>query len=83
MINKSIRDDGFIWCSRICECECDKSCDVGEYLDYANCKCRKGMTDKLFEEYSEGIDGNNMIHNVTLNNYGKKCAILAQYTYYY
>ena len=20
-----------------CECGCDKSCDVGEYLDYGNC----------------------------------------------
>ena len=22
-------------------CECDKSCDIGEYLDYSNCKCKK------------------------------------------
>ena len=20
---------------------CDKSCDIGEYLDYSNCKCKK------------------------------------------
>ena len=25
----------------ICECKCDKSCEVGEYLDYKNCKCKK------------------------------------------
>ena len=24
-----------------CDCECDKLCDVREYLDYKNCKCRK------------------------------------------
>ena len=24
-----------------CECECDKSFDIGEYLDYSNCKCRE------------------------------------------
>ena len=24
-----------------CECECDKAGDIGEYLDYENCKCRK------------------------------------------
>ena len=24
-----------------CECEYDKLRDVGEYLDYENCKCRK------------------------------------------
>ena len=39
-----------------CECECDKSCDVGEYLDYANCKCRKTLVDKLVEKCSENID---------------------------
>ena len=26
-----------------CECECDKACNVGEYLDYENCKCRKTL----------------------------------------
>ena len=30
-----------------CECECDKSCNIGEYLDYKNCKCRKRLVDKL------------------------------------
>ena len=25
----------------------DKLCDVGEYLDYKNCKCRKKLVDKL------------------------------------
>ena len=27
-------DKGYAWNPRNCECECDKSCDVGEYLDY-------------------------------------------------
>ena len=27
-----------------------KSCDVGEYLDYENCKCRKRLVDKSVEE---------------------------------
>ena len=36
--------------------ECDKSCDVGEHLDYANCKCRKRLVDKLIEECTENID---------------------------
>ena len=34
----------------------DKSCDVGEYLDYENCKCRKKLVDKLTEECTENID---------------------------
>ena len=41
MIDKCRRDNGFIWNPIICECEYDKSCDVGEYLNYANCKCRR------------------------------------------
>ena len=32
------------------ECKCDKSCDVGEYLDYENCKCRQKLVDKLIEK---------------------------------
>ena len=35
------RDKGFVWNHSDCDCECDKSCDVGEYLDLKNCKCRK------------------------------------------
>ena len=31
------------------------SWDVGEYLDYGNCKCRKKLADKLVEECSENI----------------------------
>ena len=35
----------------LCECECDKSCNMGQYLDYKNCKCRKKLIDQLVEEY--------------------------------
>ena len=38
LIEKGICDKRFIWNPSNCECECDKSCDAGEYLDYANCK---------------------------------------------
>ena len=41
LIDKGACDKGFIWIPSNCECECDKSCDVGEYLDYSNCKCWK------------------------------------------
>ena len=33
--------------------ECDQSCDVGKYLDYDGCKCRKTLVDKLVEECHE------------------------------
>ena len=61
LIDKEICDKGFIWNPSNCEGECDESCDVGEDLDYENCKCRKRLIDKLVEECSENIDGNEMI----------------------
>ena len=67
LIDNGMCDNGFIWNSSNCECECDKLCDVGEYLDYKNCKCRKGLIDKLVEECSENIDGNEMLYNETLD----------------
>ena len=60
-------DKGFIWNPSNCECECDKSCDVGEYLDYKNCKCRKKIIDKLVEECNQNIDGIEMLYNETLD----------------
>ena len=39
-----------------CECECDKSCNISEYLDYSNCKCRKKLIDPIIEECTENID---------------------------
>ena len=54
-------DKGFIWNPSNCECECDKSCDIGEYLDYKNCKCRKKIIDKLTEECSKNVNGNEML----------------------
>ena len=50
MIDKGVCNKGFIWNPSNCECECGKSCDIGEYLDYENCKCRKKIVDKLVEE---------------------------------
>ena len=34
----------------------DKWCDVSEYLDYENCKCRKKLVDKLVEECTENVE---------------------------
>ena len=41
MIDKGRCDKGFIWNPSKCECECVESCDLGQYLDYENCKYRK------------------------------------------
>ena len=39
-IDKGICDKGFIRSPS--NCECDQSCDVGEYLDYQNLSLEKG-----------------------------------------
>ena len=79
MIDKGICDKGFIWNPGICECECDKSCNIGQYLDYENCKCRKKVIGKLVKECSEDINGNETIYNATLNIM-KMYVILVHYT---
>ena len=71
MIDKGRCDDGFVWNPSTRECEWDKSCDVGKYLDYIiNCKCRKRLTDELVEKSDEDIDGNGMVYNAILYNFG-------------
>ena len=72
-------DKEFIWNPSNCECECYKSCDVGEYLDYKNGKCRNKLVEELVEECSENIDGNKMLmlnetlDVIPLNDYKKIC----------
>ena len=56
MIDKGVCTERFIWNPSNWECEFDKSCDVGEFLDYKNCKCRKELADKLVKECTENID---------------------------
>ena len=56
LIDKGVCDKGFICNPSNCECKCDISCDIGEYLDYSNCKCRKKIFDKLTEECIENFD---------------------------
>ena len=78
MIDKGICNKGFIWNPSDCNCECDKACNVGEYLDYRNCKCRKRIIDKLVEECSKNIYENETLDiipldAIPLNVYKKIC----------
>ena len=69
LIDKGRCDNGFTWNPSISECECYKFCNFGKYLNYENCKWRKELLDKLVEEHSEDINGNEMVYSVTLNGY--------------
>ena len=66
-------DKGYAWNPSNCEFESDKSCDVGEYLDSENCKCRKRLVDKLVEECGENVDEAKLA-GVTLFEHGNECS---------
>ena len=66
LVDKMVCDKGFSWNPSNCECECDKSCGIGEYLDYKSCVCKKTLADKLVEECTSAIN-ENKIDNKTLN----------------
>ena len=65
LINKMVCDKGYIFNPSNCACECDKSCGIGQYLDYKNCVCRNSLLGRLVEEYINVIDGDT-IYNKTL-----------------
>ena len=54
LTDKGVCDKGYIWNPSNCECECDKSCDVGENLDY--CLRISRLFYKLTEECTDNID---------------------------
>ena len=56
LIDKGACDKWYIWNPSNCECECGKSCHVGKYLDYENCKGRKRLVHKLVEECNEIVE---------------------------
>ena len=66
MIDKGVFDKGCAWNPRNCEFECDKSCDVGEYLD---CQCKKKLVDRLVEECSVNVDETKL----ALFQHGNEC----------
>ena len=83
LIDKGICDKGFIWNPINCSSECDKTCDIGEYVDYQNCKCRRKIVGELVKECNKNIDENKMIYNealngITLSDYKK--LFIAHYT---
>ena len=84
MIDKGVREKRFIWIPSNCECECDKSCDIGEYLDYENCKCRKKIVDKLIEKCTENVEELKLAKITLAENENKyKCSSCTLYMCYF
>ena len=70
LIYKGVCDKGFIWNPSNCKCECDKSCNISQYLDYSDCKCKK----KLIEKCTEN-DNETKIVNITVENEHSSCKV--------
>ena len=68
-------DKGYARNPSNCECECGKSCDIGEYLDYENCKCKKRLIDKLVDECTETIEEEAEIVKVKINIFLAQCLL--------
>ena len=80
MIDKGVRNKGFIWNLSNCECKCYKSCDISEYLDCKNCKCKKRLVDKLAEECTENIEDTRLVEITSAKNKNKhKCSSCTPY----
>ena len=59
LFDKGVCDKGYVWNPSNCESECDKSCSIGEYLDYSSFKCKKKLVDTLLEECTGNINETN------------------------
>ena len=79
LIDKGVCDKGYIW--NPSNCECDKSCDIAEYLDYQNCKCRKRLIDKLVDECTKTVEEvKPAIITLAENENSYKCSSCITYT---
>ena len=45
-----------MWNPSTCPCECEKYCEIGQYLGYNNCVCRKKLIDDLIEQCMSIVD---------------------------
>ena len=55
-----------------CECQCDKWCKQGQYLDHKNCVCKNKLIGRVIEQCTNVINEtmiNNKKDNIANNNY--------------
>ena len=80
LIDKGVCSKESFWNPSNWECECDKPCNVGEYLDSENCKCRKKIADKLVEECTETVEEVKIVKMTLAENENKyKCTSCTVY----
>ena len=72
-------DKGCICNPSNCACECDKSCGIGQYLDYKSCVCRNNFVDKLVEECTSVNDGDKIYNKTLTATSSNDCASCTPY----
>ena len=62
--------EGYMWNPSTCECQCDKWCKQGQYLDHKNCVCKNKLIGRVIEECTSVINETviNNEDNITNNN---------------
>ena len=65
---------GYTWDLSICECQCDKWCKSGQYLDHKNCVCKNKLFGRLIEECTSVIN-ETMINNKDSGNNNALCNV--------
>ena len=70
LIDKGVCEKGYIFNPSNCECEYDKSCNIGQYLDYSDCKCKKKLIDPLIEECTKNDDETKLVNIIVENENG-------------
>ena len=55
---------------------CYKSCNISQYLDYSDCKCKKKIINLIVEECIEYDDDQTKIVNITVTKTDNKTKIV-------
>ena len=76
LIDKGLCDKGYIFNPSNCKCECDKSCNTSQYLDYLDCKCKKKIIDPIVGKCIEYDDDQTKIVNKTVSKTDNKTKLI-------
>ena len=57
---------------------CYKSCNISQYLDYSDCKCKKKIINLIVEECIEYDDDQTKIVNITVTKTDNKTKIFSK-----
>ena len=70
LVNKMVCDKGYIWNPSNCACKYDKSCGIGQYLDYKSCICRNSLVDKCSSviDVVDNVDKNVVVLSMVIKS---------------